>query len=103
MLPSLGTRISRRQRGAARRFRSLSLRLEHRRAYSYRIDRMPATEPQEQARARPTAECFSRHVKAITGRAPRPHQPRVRPLGRPTTHSPAASAQPIDHDAEPPT
>jgi len=82
MLPSPGTRISQSQHRAVRRFRSLSPRLEHRYVYSRRIDRMLATDPQEQARARRTGECSAARAKAIAGRAPRTRTNHaVRPLG----------------------
>src|SRR6266542_5222234 len=38
--------------------------------------------PRAGPRSCPTAECFSRHVTAVAGRAPCPHQPRVRRIGR---------------------
>jgi hypothetical protein len=90
MLPSPGTRINRSQHRAARRSRSLSLRLEHRYVYSRRIDRMLATDPQEQACARRTGECSAARSRGHHQSRPAyAHQPRG-PIPRltPTTLSP---------------
>jgi hypothetical protein len=63
---------------------------------------MLATDPKEQARARPTTKCSGgRDVKTIPSRAHVRHQPRIEsPREAARIFSTAASAQPIDHRPE---